>query len=251
MPFLPLKNSHHLTSNKGKIFANPLQKYWSNTGCTHFSHKHARTWSKASKCKIQIYTWWCTRNGSRDDRALNNCKSTCSWKGGKWEVFFSNQLLTQMSERQTWQTCGAIWLSFFPMYRFLWSTYISQVPCLSWVNHWTGFLLGWVNYIKEQNNFDPVPTVNTSPYLRHTCQQAWLHTCDTVFVENFQKEQDISGIRVHPCTNPPTYTAQGAHCEGIPEVGLLTGQCIYGHYVNGVPNVLPWLRFSCNLNRTP
>ena len=88
--------------------------------------------------------------------------------------------------------------------------------------------------MKEQNNFDPVPTINTSPYLRHTCQQAWLHTCDTVFAENFQKEQDISGIRVRPCGSPPTYTAQDAPCEGIPQVGLLIGQYIYSCYANGV-----------------
>lgn len=113
------------------------------------------------------------------------------------------------------------------------------------------FLLGWVNYMKEQNNFDPVPTVNTSPYLKRTCQQAWLHACDTVFAENFQKEQDISGIRVHLCTNPPAYTAQDAHCEGIPQVGLLTGRHIYGRYANGVRNILPFLWFSCNLNQIP
>lgn len=36
LPLLPLKISHHLTSNKGKNSANPLQKYWSNTDCTCF-----------------------------------------------------------------------------------------------------------------------------------------------------------------------------------------------------------------------
>lgn len=69
---------------------------------------------------------------------------------------------------------------------------------LNWI-----FLLGWVNYMKEHNNFDPVPTVNTSPYLRHSCQQAQLHMCDTMLAENFQKEQHVSEIRVHPWANIP------------------------------------------------
>lgn len=79
--------------------------------------------------------------------------------------------------------------------------------------------------MKEQNNFDSVPTVNTSLYLRHTCHQAWFCTCDIVFAENFQKEQ---------VTNPLTYTAQDTHCEGISQEGLLTGKSICGHYANGM-----------------
>jgi len=87
--------------------------------------------------------------------------------------------------------------------------------------------------MKEQNNFDPVPTVNTSPYLTQTCQQAWLHACDTVFAENFPKKRDVSGIKVRPCVNPPAHTAHDACCEGTPQVGLLTRQYIYSRYANG------------------
>lgn len=91
LPFLPLKTSHHLASNKGKMFTNPLQKYRSNTDCTHFSQKHARTRAKAPRCKTRIYTWGCTRKSSRDGITLNDCKSKCSRKGGKWEVYLFQQ----------------------------------------------------------------------------------------------------------------------------------------------------------------
>lgn len=107
--------------------------------------------------------------------------------------------------------------------------------------------------MKEQNNFDPVPTVNTSLYFRHTCQQARLHSCDTLFAENFPKEPEVVGIRVRPCTIPPTHAAQEPPCEGIPQVGLLMEQYIYSSYTNDVkyPSItLIFTQFKPNSIRT-
>lgn len=72
-----------------------------------------------------------------------------------------------------------------------------------------------------------------------------------MFAENFLKEQDVAGIRVHLFASPATWTAQDDHSESIPQVDLLTGQYNYSCYANSVWNILPLLLFSVNLNWTP
>lgn len=129
------------------------------------------------------------------------------WEAGG--ICFSNQLLTHVrngSMTYLWSNLMFLFshASFplkylhFPSALLIWS------KSLNWV-----FLLGWVNYMKEHNNFDPVPTINTNPCLKHSCQQAQLHTCDTMLAENFQKEQHIWEIRVHLWANIPH-----SHCTG-------------------------------------
>lgn len=130
LPFSSLKTSHHVTSNKGKIFANPLQKYWSSTDCSPFSHKHARTLAKASKCKTQIYTRWCIESSSQNGIELNDYKRKCSWKGAKWEVSVSatsywHECWKHRHDRPVEQCDSHFSHVLFPL------QHISQVPRLS------------------------------------------------------------------------------------------------------------------------
>lgn len=134
----------------------------------------------------------------------------------------------------------------FPSALLIWS------KSLDWV-----FLLGWVNYMKEHNIFDPVSKINTNPCLRHNCQQAALplpaHSIGVTPCWQKTSKESSTYQRLGSISEPtsPTHTAQDVHCEGIPQVGLLTGQCIHGHYANGMWNILLFLQFSCNYNQIP
>lgn len=136
----------------------------------------------------------------------------------------------------------------FPMHPFHWSIYISQVPCLSEVNHSIGYFF-WVELITWRaqlwsssfNKHKPMFEINASkPNL--IC----VTPCEQKTSKKSNTHQRLGSIS-EP-TSPP-HTALDVHHEGFPQVGSLTGQCIYGHYANSMWNILPFLQFSCNLNQ--
>lgn len=238
LPFLPLKTSHHLTSNKGKISANPQQKYWSNTDCACFSCKHTHP-----RAIAQIYTEGHAEKSTEmvQHWAITRANLLEAWEG--WSICTSIQ--KRMLVTHTRQTCKTMRLAFsqvsFPL---KYMPFPSALLLLSKLLYWI-FLSGWVNDTKKQKNFDPIPTVKTSlSFLLDKPASKHESMCDTICRKTFQKTQMWQGLGSAPVPSLPPTLHRNRPVKATPRWACLWQQCIYGSHTNGAKHPFITLIFT-------